>query len=218
MVLGFVSTAAGAVLGVALGLAGAALGFPTPMAFALAGIVAGVIGLRELATGRRMRLLQFDRETPRTWDDGSLLSWAVKTGIAVGTGLYTRIGFTLWYIIPGAALLSGRAGFGAELMGVYGATRGFATMLFNRQLCTVGWPTLRARWLVVRSPARRVSGACTLVVAAITIGLNLSPLFTGDVSSSFFVGPEHVRTGGSCDSGGTAGRGVRLMGCERCRQ
>lgn len=116
-------SAAGVLAGAALGLVGSSISVE-----ASAGMITGLsvvglgIGSVELM-GRRVRLLENDRETPRAWLADTPLIWALKTGAALGVGATTRIGFPLWYAIPLGAALSGSVVVGAAIYGTYALVR-----------------------------------------------------------------------------------------------
>lgn len=109
----------GAVLGLLGGLVPGSL---RAVLAALVSLVAVGLGLLEL-TGRRIPVVQVDRETPYEWLGPGSLPWAVRNGAALGFGARTRLGFWLWYVIPIAAFLSGEPIVGAVGYGAYGLVR-----------------------------------------------------------------------------------------------
>lgn len=86
------------------------------------GPVAIAVGLLDLRK-RALAVVQRDRETPQRWLSAGPTIWAVRNGSALGTGLGTRIGFWLWYVVPAAALLHGSVEAGALVYGTYGFVR-----------------------------------------------------------------------------------------------
>jgi hypothetical protein len=159
------ATAAGALTGALLGAAGSLL--PTGARLALAtllALVAAVPAALEVA-GRRCRLPQRDRETPKRWAFAGPRAWALRNGTSLGIGAGTRIGFAAWYAVPAGCLLVASAPFGALLYGLYGFTRAAAVlpiMLAARRDSgrrVTGWLFARQR------VARRLLGADLLVLA-----------------------------------------------------
>lgn len=73
--------------------------------------------------GRKLRPLELDVETPQTWVQHGPLLWAARNGAALGTGILSRVGFWLWYVVPVSAFLSGRTWFGATVYGSYALFR-----------------------------------------------------------------------------------------------
>lgn len=123
---------AGAACGGALGWLGGML-LPASSRIGLAvigGLGAATVSVAVIAGGR-VRLPQWERETPQRWTRGGALRSAALNGAAMGSGFTTRIGFWLWYVVPVGAVLSGSPIVGAALYAVYAATRIFITcMLF----------------------------------------------------------------------------------------
>ncbi len=116
-------TASGLVAGAALGAIGGLLSPDTRAAIAtVLALGAMGVGILELA-GRRLRLIEVDRETPYVWLRQGPLSWAIRNGATIGLGARTRIGFWLWYVIPAGALVGGSPLLGALGYGLYGLTR-----------------------------------------------------------------------------------------------
>ena len=70
----------------------------------------------------RFPLFQRPRNTPRRWTQHPT-TWAAKNGVALGTGMTTRIGFGLWYVVPISIALSGSVASGVLIGGVYGFVR-----------------------------------------------------------------------------------------------
>lgn len=124
MVYSLSSALAGLAAGAILGTIGSLLSFEFRLAVAsLLGVLAILIGVLELS-GRRIQVLQCNRETPPQWLDPGPLRWAIKNGLALGFGATSRIGFWLWYAVPIGALLAGAPELGAVVYGTYGFVRG----------------------------------------------------------------------------------------------
>lgn len=111
-------------IGTALSLLGVALG---PAADGIV-CIAALVGLGYFALSRTTPW-QFDRETPIAWLHHEDSRTALYNGAALGSGFSTRIGFWLWYILPIAALLSGRIVLGATVFFVYGISRVFFSLI-----------------------------------------------------------------------------------------
>lgn len=115
--------AAGAGTGAALGWFGRQL--PEGARFGAvssAALVAVVLALFE-GTGRRVPLLQLDRETPQSWLNLGPFPWGILNGGALGVGFLTRVGFPLWYGIPVAAIAFAHPVLGALIFGSYATVR-----------------------------------------------------------------------------------------------
>lgn len=147
----------GAMLPVALRAVGGLL-------FALASMLIGTLQL----LFARPRVIQFDRETPRSWLYSGPYRWAVLNGSTLGVGLTTRIAFWLFYAIPIVAVLCGSPVLGALTYGVYGGTRGFAVwpMLYRstgRRTNTEYLSCQRGRALMVTNALLIAVGAYALL-------------------------------------------------------
>jgi|SRR5579859_333965 len=161
------ATLTGGTLGAMLGATGTLLGEPTrgqvAAAFAAVGLTAGALEL----VGRKVPLLQFNRETAPNRTSGAL-AWAARNGVALGSGVATRIGFAAWYIVPVSALLLGNTVFGATIYGIYAFARGSAPWILilssHRTQQSVRYSLVR-KWTV----ARRASGAVTLTAAVVAL-------------------------------------------------
>lgn len=161
--------AAGALTGAALGALGSAFDVTVRIGLGTAlAVVAIALGSVELA-GRRIRPLQCDRETPQRWVHLGPIRWALRNGAALGFGAGTRLGFSLWYVVPLGSLLFGDVALGAAIYGAYGATR-----------AVLAWAMLRAGtgrnfedvsdWLFLHAAtARMVAAAQLLALGAATI-------------------------------------------------
>lgn len=174
VVFSLAASLSGALLGAALGWLGSLISVDVRTAVAtLGGMAAILVGISEL-TGHRIGLAQCDRETPQKWIHTGALPWALRNGVALGTGVFNRIGFWLWYAIPIGAFLSGSPLLGAVVYGAYSCTRGMAV-----------WPIMYilgprlgpdwADWLLRQKDVARLVTALLLlhlgIAALIIIGL-----------------------------------------------
>jgi hypothetical protein len=154
---------AGAALGAVGGLVPAALRATLATLLALVALVPASL---ELA-GRRCRLPQRDRETPRRWTALGSRRWALRQGATLGVGAGTRIGFAAWYAVPCGCLLLGSPAFGAILYGLYGLTRTAAVVPImvaaraDHGARITGWLFSR------RALARRIVAGNLLVLAVV---------------------------------------------------
>ena len=98
---------AAALVGFCLGILGSTLGADARASIATVGAVGAIMVAMPELHGRKVKLVQLDRETPRDWLEGSPLGWAALNGTAIGIGAGTRLGVWLWYVVPLGALLSG---------------------------------------------------------------------------------------------------------------
>lgn len=116
-------------MGVALGAIGLALPPRFRVTLALvAAVAAVVIGLRDIIMPTT-KVCGRSAETPQRWMHYGPLLWAFSNGLVLGSGLATRVGFWLWYVLPTAALLSGNPLLAGLIFGSYGFTRGAAPLL-----------------------------------------------------------------------------------------
>jgi hypothetical protein len=118
------SLAAGAASGFALGWLGSTVPFQIRSAASAAfALVAAAIGLVELLGRRRVRVLQRNHETNRQWLYVSPVLGAMATGAVIGAGVFTRIGYWLWYVVPIGCWVVGSPMIGAAVFGTYAFTR-----------------------------------------------------------------------------------------------
>jgi hypothetical protein len=119
--------------------------------------------------GRRCRLPERDRETPRSWVLLGRRRWAVRNGVALGVGAWSRIGFASWYAVPAGCLLVGSAPFGALLYGLYGLARSVAVLPMMAAIRSHGEIPV-GDWLFSRRRlAHKVLGADLLVLAGLVV-------------------------------------------------
>lgn len=133
------SIVAASIVGFALGQAGTR--FPESLRLAgltVAGAAVLCLGILE-AFARRVPLLECNRETPQRLLASGALRGAIANGLRLGHGLSTRVGFSLWYLVPIGAFLSGGATRGAIVYGSYGLTRGLGPWAL------IGFTAVRSR-------------------------------------------------------------------------
>ncbi len=123
--------ASGAALGGFIGVIGIGPFLLVPLAVAVA-----VMVVLDLA-GRPL-LLQRNTETPRDWMHREAWQWALFNGIALGSGVMTRIAFPIWYVLPLVAVATGSAIVTGACWGAYGGARAIASI-------ALGFKQIRAR-------------------------------------------------------------------------
>lgn len=166
----------GAAAGYALGTAGALLPLAGRLAVAtLLAAIAVALGAIELA-GKHPRVLQCARETPRWWVEQGAAVWALRTGLALGCGATTRVGFWVWFTVPVVPLLCGDPLLGTITYGAYGLVRGAAVFAWvlssrrNRDPLSAG----SVAWVLSnRAVVRRVAAAQLMFVGLIGLILVL---------------------------------------------
>jgi hypothetical protein len=164
------SALAGLTAGIVLGFAGSLLSLEFRLAIgSVLSLLAIAAGSLELL-GRRVRLPQFDCETPRRWVDKGALRWAIQNGLALGFGATSRIGFLLWYVVPLGALLSGGPVLGATLYGAYGLVRGVAAPLMMLVMGRIKEANL-SQWLILHNTSARVLAAGQLVLLGVAVAV-----------------------------------------------
>ncbi len=163
------SALAGIVAGAALGAAGGllALGLRVAVGSILA-VAAIAVGSLEFF-GRRVRLPQFDCETPQRWIRKGPLRWATRNGLILGFGATSRIGFWLWYAIPLGAFLVGDVRLGAVVYGTYGLVRGLGAVFILLVMLTLKFDV--SDWLIRRYGAARALAAGQLVFLGVSTSI-----------------------------------------------
>lgn len=132
-----------------------------------------VVGLVELVFGKHL-VVQCNRETPKSWVGRGAAKWALMNGAALGFGASSRLGFSLWYVAPCAALLSGSALAGAFLYGLYAFVRAsapVALILVNR-ISGADSQTV-ARSLLTQGHSARSISSTTLLASAVAAAMIL---------------------------------------------
>lgn len=164
------ATVCAVTLGVLLGFAGSPI--PTGskpalmVAFACAGTVVSVWQL----LGRPVGVPQRNCETAQLWMNTGALTGAALNGGALGLGFVTRIGYSLWFVVPFAALMAGPAK-AALIFGLYGLVRGIAPsaiilVMMAKRRCDQKDITRSQEWLIRQSaPAKTVANAILLVAS-----------------------------------------------------
>lgn len=168
----------GVLAGVCFGLVGQLIGarFEGPAAGVLVGCLA-VLATAELVGFRRLWMPpQRNRETPRQWVDWSPNRWALATGAVLGSGVLTRIGFAVWYVVPvavitaGSPILAGIIAFGSYgLLRILFSLTLFTTRKIGQRVKAIPkigliWGHLRVL-RIVSSIAALIAGGLIVVVA-----------------------------------------------------
>jgi hypothetical protein len=73
------------------------------------------------------------RSTPRKWLDLPPVKWGLFTGGYLGSGVLTRIGVSMWFLIPALTLMSGSIIAGVVAFAVYGMARVTLTTTLIRE-------------------------------------------------------------------------------------
>jgi F0F1-type ATP synthase assembly protein I len=161
----------GALLGALLGALGDVL-LPGSARIGLGVITAtvgAVIAFIEII-GRRVPLLEIDRETPQHWMHRGAFRGAVLNGAAIGSGFATRIGFWLWYLVPCAALLTGSVWRGVAVYSAYATARvGASAVLLLAAHRSQSFGIIARRILAYGPLARRVAAWQLLCSSAIVL-------------------------------------------------
>ncbi len=163
------SALAGLVAGAILGAIGSLLSLESRLAAAsLLGVLAILVGVLEL-NGRRIQLLQCNRETSPQWLDPGPLRWAIKNGLALGFGATSRIGFWLWYAVPAGAFFAGAPELGAIVYGTYGLVRGMGVWGILLGHYTASFDV--SDWLFEHMKTARVLAAGQLVFLGVVVAI-----------------------------------------------
>lgn len=164
---GSTGVTAGAVLGVLGALVPGEIRGAAATACGLAAILIAAVELM----GRRVPLIQMDRETPTEWLARGPLSWAIRNGVAIGFGGMTRLGFWLWYVVPIGAFLSGSLLLGALGYGIYSTTRTLSAGGIHRMVTHGRVDPAGVKVLLMSGRARRVASKVLMVVGIATVAL-----------------------------------------------
>lgn len=167
------AAATGTMLGGAVGAIGAQLAASERAALGAGLALVGVIIAVFQGFGRSLAPLQCDRLTPKRWARESAIRWAIKNGASLGSGLFTKIGFWAWYVIPTGAFLSGSALRGAVIYGAYGVSRGLAVWGI---IAVARWREIDTpEWLIQHSEAAKTAAtgllAAVATFALVSVGL-----------------------------------------------
>jgi hypothetical protein len=167
---------AAALVGALLGALGAALSASTRHWLVLGvSLLGAALGGAELL-GRRVWLLQRDRETNQSWMRFGAIVNSAANGIAIGVGFSTRIGYWLWYVLPAVAVFYGSWKVGVLLFVVYASVRaGIAVFLSG-----VGEKRNESAHrlqdhLASLTPRMRTACAGALVVVSIAVAVTAAP-------------------------------------------
>lgn len=163
------SALAGLAAGAVLGTGGSLLALDLRLAVgSILAVVAVVVGSLE-CFDRRVRLPQFDCETPQRWVHKGPLRWATRNGLILGFGATSRLGFWLWYTIPLGAFLVGDPVFGALVYGTYGLVRALGAVFIL--LGMLGLKIDVSDWLIERYGAARLLAAGQLVFLGVSTSI-----------------------------------------------
>lgn len=171
------SMAGAALSGAGVGWLGQAVAYDARVVAALLlAVVATVIATLELA-GRRLAVLQCDRETPQSWIHQGAIGWALRNGLALGCGALSRVGFWSWYVVPVSAFLLADPAVGALIYASYGAARGLGAWAY-----LVAGMSLRARldfddlvlWVLSQRNRAQLTGAAHLLGLAVAAVIALA--------------------------------------------
>jgi hypothetical protein len=121
-------------------------------------------------------LPQIDRETDQDLLGRGPVIWALANGFLLGTGVTSRIGYWIFYLLPVGCFVAGSTLWGAVVWATYGFTRlGSVVLLaWSMRRRPTGMLELSTTLLARRPALRRASGPITAVLAlALTLGLGL---------------------------------------------
>lgn len=159
------SALAGALVGALVGLVSVALqSVFTFAAIAVAvGLMLTVFALLELTPGFEFLIPQRHAQTRKMGSVVSAERWASRTGMTLGTGVLTRIGFAVWFVLLAVPLLAGSVAVAVIGFALYGAAR---TILGLFMFPFVTFPSrLFPTWFPAIPAQHRVSALATLAVA-----------------------------------------------------
>ena len=155
---------AGALTGALLARCVNVIGGGTVVVFVCAAVVSLLL-LADLA-GHPI-LLQRNAETPREWVDRPAWQWAVWNGAALGSGVWTRIGFPIWYVLPLIGVATASVAITATCWAAYGFVRASMSLIVGGQKIRLGTTPGVARDLLLH-PSRRVA-ADIIALAAVAV-------------------------------------------------
>lgn len=169
---------AGAVIGYSLGWFGSMIPLGSRAALGAALALAGIfIGACDVIGRCRVGVFQLNRETNQRWLARHRVRGAFATGIVIGAGFATRVGFWLWYVIPVGCLLLARPKLSAGIYGTYALTRAAVPILLStyaavaqRRDVATGMTAHRLQEKMLRAtrpiPVRALCGAWLVLVAS----------------------------------------------------
>jgi len=132
-----------------------------------------VVAAMFAVAGRLRRLPELKRETSQSWMDLGPYGWSLANGLALGTGVTSRIGFLPWYLVPMTCLVLGDTIVGATIFGVYGTSRGVLVWawlaLLQRAPPPDGEPDLSDKVIAWKPAATVLSAYATLTLGSATV-------------------------------------------------
>jgi hypothetical protein len=160
------------VAGAVVGTIGAVI----PLALRVAAGTALALVLVVVPVFSPRRLPQIDRETDQDLLGRGPVLWALVNGFLLGTGLTSRIGYWVFYLLPLGCFVAGSAAWGALIWAAYGFTRLGAVVLLAGSMVRRPARMLDVSMALLawRPALRRASAPATAVLAlALALGLGL---------------------------------------------
>lgn len=125
---------------------------------------------------RSIPLLQCNRETPRTWLGSRPGVWAVQNGVALGSGVVSRVGFWSWYVVPVSVIAFGDPVVGSVIFGTYGLARGLGAWAYIALAALGSW-RLGLRFDEIALVALRLQPSARLVAAVHLLAIGTAVAF-----------------------------------------
>jgi len=95
--------------------------------------------------------------------------WALLNGSTLGIGVFSRLGFWLWYIVPFGSLLVGDIFWSALIYGVYGCVRGGSVWIILSFQKFYGSKYNVNDWLINQHRIARLIASVNLLVMGVII-------------------------------------------------
>jgi len=175
------STAGGALVGLVLGLLGTAVyrvvpGLSAAWPVLLVGLLALLYGLHE---AQLLRLPHPERgwQVPNAWIRRWPLGGTALFGLILGTGLFTFIPFTSYYVVLAWEAGTGSLVLGTLLGAAYGLLRGLPVLVGGTLMLLNKHPLDFNMWLIGHITAwHRASAVLLLAVAGFLLGILIKGL------------------------------------------